>query len=54
MNEAEHDSTPADDPEKVRAAWKAELIRRIEEIDSGKIVATPIDEMFRLSREKYP
>jgi len=45
---------PEDDPAEVRAAWKAELQRRLEEIDSGTIHPEPIEEMFRRSRERHP
>jgi putative addiction module component (TIGR02574 family) len=45
---------PEEVPAEVRAAWKAELLHRVEEIDSGKVTPVPIEEMFRRSREKYP
>lgn len=45
---------PTEDPAKVREAWKAELKRRIEEIDSGRVQPEPIEEMFRRSRERRP
>jgi putative addiction module component (TIGR02574 family) len=45
---------PEEDPAEVRAAWKAELTRRLEEIDSGKVQPVPIEEMFRRSRERRP
>ena len=45
---------PEEDPAEVKAAWKAELQRRIEEIQSGKVVGIPMEEVFRRSREKYP
>ena len=45
---------PEDDPVEVRAAWKAELLRRVEEIESGKVVAIPAEEVDRRMREKYP
>jgi putative addiction module component (TIGR02574 family) len=45
---------PEEDPAEVRAAWKAELQRRLEEIDSGKVQPVPIEEMFRRSRERRP
>jgi putative addiction module component (TIGR02574 family) len=45
---------PPDDPTEVRAAWKAEIQRRVEEIESGKVEGVPIEEMFRKSREKHP
>jgi putative addiction module component (TIGR02574 family) len=38
----------------VQAAWESELVRRVEEIRSGKVVAVPIEEMFKKSREKHP
>ena len=40
--------------EEIRSAWKAELLKRIEEIRDGEIAPEPIEEMFRRSREKYP
>ena len=45
---------PPDDPAEVRAAWKATVLRRVEEIESGKVTGVPIEEMFRKSREKHP
>ena len=45
---------PEEDPAEVRAAWVAEIRRRVEEIDSGKVQPEPIEEMFRRSREKHP
>ncbi|HEX3147957.1 MAG TPA: addiction module protein [Gemmataceae bacterium] len=45
---------PEEDPAEVRATWKAELLRRVEEIDRGKVKPVPIEEMFRKSREKHP
>jgi putative addiction module component (TIGR02574 family) len=45
---------PPDDPAEVRKAWKAEILRRVAEIDSGKVVGVPIEEMFRKSRERHP
>jgi hypothetical protein len=45
---------PPDDPAEVRKAWKAVALRRIAEIESGKVVAVPIEEMFRKSKEKHP
>lgn len=45
---------PPDDPAEVRKAWKAVILRRIAEIESGKVVGVPIEEMFRKSREKHP
>ena len=44
----------SDEPEAVRAAWKAELRRRVDELRSGKVKGIPIEEMFERSREKYP
>jgi putative addiction module component (TIGR02574 family) len=38
----------------LRQEWKTELARRLEEIKSGAIVAEPIEEMFRRSRERHP
>jgi putative addiction module component (TIGR02574 family) len=45
---------PPDDPAEVRADWKATILRRVEEIESGKVTGVPIEEMFRKSREKHP
>jgi putative addiction module component (TIGR02574 family) len=45
---------PADDPAEVRAAWKAVILRRVEEIKSGKVEGIPADEVDRRMREKYP
>lgn len=45
---------PEEDPEEVRAAWVAEIRRRVAEIESGKVVGVPIEEMFRKSRERHP
>jgi putative addiction module component (TIGR02574 family) len=44
-SELEHD---------IRTAWKAEILRRLEDIKSGNVKPVPIEEMFRKSREKYP
>lgn len=41
-------------PEEIRAAWKVEIMRRLDEIKSGKVEPVPIEEMFRKSREKHP
>ena len=35
-------------------AFVAELNRRIEDIQSGKVKGVPADEVFRRLREKYP
>jgi putative addiction module component (TIGR02574 family) len=45
---------PEEDPAEVRAAWVAEIRRRVEEIDSGKVVGIPIEDVFRKSRERHP
>jgi putative addiction module component (TIGR02574 family) len=45
---------PEEDSAEVRAAWKAELKRRVDEIDRGKVKPEPIEEMFRRSRERRP
>jgi len=42
---------PTEDQAAVRRAWKAELERRIADIDSGNIVGEPIEEMFRKARK---
>jgi hypothetical protein len=45
-------SVDEDDPESV-AAFVAELNRRIEEIESGRVKKIPSEEVFRKLREKY-
>ncbi len=40
------------DPE-VEAAWNAELARRAAEIEGGKVVGTPADQVFAELRKKY-
>jgi len=45
---------PAEDPVAVKAAWKAELARRGEEIRSGKVIGIPGDEVLADLRKKYP
>lgn len=48
---------PADDPEKVKAAWKDELAGRIRDIQEGKVVLVDAREaaaaMLRRMEEKY-
>jgi len=41
----------AGDPE-TEAAWKAEIDRRIEEIQSGKVQGIPAEEVFEKVRQK--
>src|SRR5207249_2474478 len=53
VDRAADDQTP-DDPAAVKAAWNAELRRRVEEIESGMVTPTLFEEMFRRSRQKYP
>jgi len=36
---------PHDDPEAVEAAWKKEIARRIEDLDSGKAKTIPWEEV---------
>ncbi len=38
----------------VSAEWRAEAVRRMEEIDSGKEKGIPLEEVRRQLREKYP
>jgi putative addiction module component (TIGR02574 family) len=45
---------PEEDPAEVRAAWTAELLRRVEEVKSGQVKGIPADEVDRMLREKYP
>jgi putative addiction module component (TIGR02574 family) len=45
---------PAEDPAEVKAAWKAVLQRRVDEIRTGKVVGIPAEEVDRMMREKYP
>jgi putative addiction module component (TIGR02574 family) len=40
--------------EEVRAAWKTEIARRLDEIRNGTVTPIPVEEMFRKSREKHP
>jgi len=40
--------------EPVSLEWEAEIARRIEEIDSGKAVLIPAEEVFARMRAKYP
>jgi len=44
---------PDEDPAEVRAAWKAEIRRRIDEIKSGKVDGIPAEEVFRRMRQKF-
>ena len=44
---------PNDKLDDVRAAWKVEILRRVEEIKSGKVVGIPAEEVDRRMREKY-
>ncbi len=41
-----------DDPAAVKAAWKAELYRRVEEINSGKATLIPHEEALARLRKK--
>ena len=38
---------PFDDPDVVEADWNAEIDRRIADLDSGKTVGIPVDEVRR-------
>jgi putative addiction module component (TIGR02574 family) len=44
---------PEMDPE-VEASWVDELNRRVSEVESGKAVGIPMEEVLRRMREKYP
>jgi putative addiction module component (TIGR02574 family) len=46
-------SEPAENEVEVRAAWKAEILRRVEEIRNGKVVGIPFEEVDKKIREKY-
>lgn len=39
--------------EEWEAAWLPELERRLEELDSGKVVGIPAEEVMRRMKEKY-
>lgn len=41
------DDEPFDDPEVVEAEWNAEILRRVEDIESGKTVGIPYEEVRR-------
>jgi putative addiction module component (TIGR02574 family) len=43
---------PKTDPN-AEAAWDAELARREAEIETGKVIGRPADEVFTRLREKY-
>ncbi len=38
----------------VRVAWEAELERRWQEMESGRVAGVPADEVFAELRKKYP
>jgi len=38
----------------VQAAWEAELERRWQELESGKVAGVPAEEVFAELRKKYP
>ncbi len=41
-------SLPEDDsPEEVAEAWRVEVLRRIEEVESGAVVTVPLEEVRR-------
>jgi putative addiction module component (TIGR02574 family) len=49
------DEIDAEEPaEEVDTAWNEEIRRRVEEIQSGKVVGIPAEEVDRRMREKYP
>lgn len=41
------DDESFDDPEVVEAEWNAEILRRVEDIKSGKVVPIPYEEVRR-------
>ncbi|MBW3599109.1 MAG: addiction module protein [Planctomycetes bacterium] len=47
------DSLDDEEDADAESAWDAELARRSEEIDSGKAVGEPADEVFAKLRRKY-
>jgi putative addiction module component (TIGR02574 family) len=46
------DEGPADPA--VEAAWDAELDRRVNDIESGKVVGVPAEQVFAELRKKHP
>ena len=40
------DSEQVDSPEEIEAAWAAEVERRIDEIDSGKVQLIPLEQVL--------
>ena len=40
--------------EDVDAYWKEELVRRSQEIDSGKAKLIPAEEVFKKARKRFP
>ena len=42
------------DEQEIEAAWKAELARRLDAMQSGKAVGIPAEEVMARLREKYP
>ena len=42
-----------EDEAEVRAAWQAEIRRRIDEIKGGKVIGISAEEVDRLMAEKY-
>lgn len=46
------DSLPENDH--YREEWKAELTRRIDELQRGKAVGIPMEEVFTQLRERFP
>ena len=46
---------PLDDEEaEIQRAWEAELKRRWEEMESGRVVGEPTESVFAELRKKYP
>ncbi len=43
---------PVDDPE-IRSIWAAEAMRRIEEVESGKVTPIPMDEALADLRREF-
>jgi len=48
-----HDSLPEESEAGADEAWEAELNRRMEEIETGKVVGIPAKEMFDELQKRY-
>lgn len=44
------DHGPHDPPDEVRAAWSVEIVRRIADIDAGRVATIPAEEAERMIR----